>query len=236
MPTSRQTSRPDGGPPYVSVLGHLVASPSQNAIPHTCGTAINMPISASPRSGGSTSTPLTANPPPRPQRCTTSAMRYDISTNRYSNTISNAATFPTGWTAPSPTRTSRCGWKPGRTSWKPIAPRIWNASATNSCTRWRSVISLYNNTTEVTDEGRACRSLNSGAGRAALAAGRDAHVDHDAIQDDHGEIAVVGNTGKTTPPQEGVEAPIGRPVGIDGAEVARAQKFPREGVYVRIGQ
>lgn len=38
---------------------------------------------------------------------------------------------------------------------------------------------------------------------------RDAHLVHDAIQDDAGEVAVVGNSGKAAPPQEGVEAPIG---------------------------
>ncbi len=58
-----------------------------------------------------------------------------ISTNKHSNTISNAATFPTGWTAPSPTRTSQHRWLAGRTSYWRIAPPTWNAYATNSSTR-----------------------------------------------------------------------------------------------------
>jgi hypothetical protein len=73
--------------------------------------------------------------------------------------------------------------------------------------------------------------------RHVMRAGRhDAHIAHDAIQDDVGQIAVVGNTGKAAAAQEGVEAPIGRLVGIDGADVTRAQEFPSQGVDVRIGQ
>jgi hypothetical protein len=34
-------------------------------------------------------------------------------------------------------------------------------------------------------------------------------VGHDVIQDEAGEIAVVGDTGEAAPPQERIEAPVG---------------------------
>jgi hypothetical protein len=59
----------------------------------------------------------------------------------------------------------------------------------------------------------AALSDRVGAGRRSVchvvpAARHDGPVRHDAIQDDIGEIAIVGDAGKPLPPQECVEASI----------------------------